>query len=139
MQYGRSRIVCLWNRRTWMPPARSPACRWSGCATAVSLASFVAPRFAIVTTLPCSIVPIERLVARYGMADRCTVRASGVPVLALEDPDSGAFARITAEIEAAIRDDRAEAIILGCAGMADLAQRLSDTFGLPSSMASARQ
>lgn len=101
------------------------------CEAAVSLASFVAPRFSIVTTLPRSIVPIEHLVARYGMAGRCTVRASGVPVLALEDPNSGAFERITAEIAAAVRNDRAEAIILGCAGMAELARTLSGRFGLP--------
>ena len=39
--------------------------------------------------------------------------------------------RIAAEIDAAIRDDRAEAIVLGCAGMADLAGDLSAEFGVP--------
>ena len=34
-------------------------------------------------------------------------------------------------IEAAIREDRSDAIVLGCAGMTDLTQRLSKEFGLP--------
>ena len=45
--------------------------------------------------------------------------------------ERSASARISAEIEAAMREDRAEAIVLGCAGMADLAARLSARHGLP--------
>jgi allantoin racemase len=59
------------------------------------------------------------------------VRAVEVPVLALEDPATGARARIAAEIERAKCDDRAEAIVLGCAGMAGLAADLSTRCGLP--------
>jgi allantoin racemase len=39
--------------------------------------------------------------------------------------------RIGAEIELAKQQDRAEAIVLGCAGMADLTARLSERHGLP--------
>jgi allantoin racemase len=35
------------------------------------------------------------------------------------------------EIATAIREDKAEAIVLGCAGMADLAAQLSAEFGVP--------
>ena len=52
-------------------------------------------------------------------------------MLALEDKDSDARGRIEAEIEAAKHHDRAEAIVLGCAGMADLAAKLSVRHGLP--------
>jgi allantoin racemase len=52
-------------------------------------------------------------------------------VLALEDPGSSAYARINDEVRAALLDDRAEAIVLGCAGMTDLAQRLSQAHGIP--------
>jgi allantoin racemase len=52
-------------------------------------------------------------------------------VLELENPRSDARRRIAAEVEAAIREDRAEAIVLGCAGMADLAEDLSAEYGLP--------
>jgi allantoin racemase len=52
-------------------------------------------------------------------------------VLDLEAPHSDSRRRIAIEIEAAIRHDRAEAIVLGCAGMADLAADFSAGFGLP--------
>jgi len=59
------------------------------------------------------------------------VRASEVPVLELENPHSDAREKITEEIRKAITEDHAEAIVLGCAGMTDLAQSLSDELGLP--------
>lgn len=99
---------------------------------AFHMASLVAGRFSVVTTLSRSIPAIEANLVRYGLAARCArVRASEVPVLALEDPGSGAAAAISAEIGRAIDEDRAEAIVLGCAGMADLARSLSDRHGLP--------
>ena len=39
--------------------------------------------------------------------------------------------RIEAEIRLALEEDGAEAIVLGCSGMANLAKRLTDRFGLP--------
>jgi allantoin racemase len=59
---------------------------------------------------------------------RPDVLASVVP---LDDPSSDAAAQIGAEIEFAKQEERAEVIVLGCAGMADLAARLSERHGLP--------
>ena len=101
------------------------------CEAAVATASFIAQRFSVVTTLERSRVPIEALVQRYGAAARCKVRAADIPVLSLEDAASDAQAKLRREIAAAIADDRAEAVILGCAGMADLAALLSQEFALP--------
>jgi len=99
---------------------------------AFHVASLVAGRFSVVTTLGRSIPAIELNLLKYGLASRCArVRAAEVPVLALEDPASDARARIEAEIEAALREDRAEAIVLGCAGMVDLAADLSRCHALP--------
>jgi allantoin racemase len=99
---------------------------------AFHLASLVAHRFAVVTTLSRSIPAIETNLMKYGLASRCAkVRACEVPVLALDDPASNASAQISAEIERARHEDRAEAIVLGCAGMADLAARLTEQHGLP--------
>jgi allantoin racemase len=99
---------------------------------AFHLASLVAHRFAVVTTLSRSIPAIETNLVKYGLASRCAkVRACEVPVLALDDPASNASAQISAEIERARREDRAEAIVLGCAGMAELAARLTEQHGLP--------
>lgn len=99
---------------------------------AFHMASMVAGKFSVVTTLSRSIPAIEHNLVRYGLATRCArVRASDVPVLDLETNSGDARARINAEIGRAIEEDRAEAIVLGCAGMADLAAALSDEHGLP--------
>nr|WP_316656964.1 aspartate/glutamate racemase family protein [uncultured Gellertiella sp.] len=95
-------------------------------------ASFLACKFSVVTTLRRSVPSIEANLDRYGLSARCArVRASEVPVLELEEKHPVAMKKITDEIEAAIRDDQAEAIVLGCAGMADLAGELSRRYGLP--------
>ena len=96
------------------------------------LASMLANKFSVVTTLSRSVPAIEHNLVRYGLAARCArVRASDIPVLDLERGDGAARARIAAEIRAAIDEDRAEAIVLGCAGMTDFAASLSAEFGLP--------
>ena len=101
------------------------------CEAGVSAAAFVAQRFTIVTTMERSRQPLEHLVHRYGMSRRCNVRAADIPVLSLEDPSSNAKTRLRAEIAAALVEDRAEAIVLGCAGMADLVSDLRAEFGIP--------
>ncbi|MER8433955.1 aspartate/glutamate racemase family protein [Mesorhizobium caraganae] len=101
------------------------------CEAALSVASYIAQRFTVVTTTERSRVPVEGLVQRYGMAGRARVRAADIPVLSLEDTTSGAVEKLRAEIARAIEEDRAEAIVLGCAGMADLAHQLQDEFDLP--------
>ncbi|MES0022636.1 MULTISPECIES: aspartate/glutamate racemase family protein [unclassified Mesorhizobium] len=101
------------------------------CEAALSVASYIAQRFTVVTTTERSRVPVEGLVQRYGMAGRARVRAADIPVLSLEDAASGAVEKLRAEIARAIAQDRAEAIVLGCAGMADLAHRLQQEFDLP--------
>lgn len=95
-------------------------------------ATFVAGRFSVVTTLARSIPAIEHNLTKYGLASRCArVRASEVPVLELEVPGSNASEKISAEIERALAEDGADGIVLGCAGMADLAGRLSNRHGVP--------
>jgi allantoin racemase len=99
---------------------------------AFHLASMVSGKFSVVTTLARSVPAIEHNLAKYGLASRCArVRSSEVPVLDLELPGSDARRKISAEIARAIAEDRAEAIVLGCAGMADLANSLSQEHGLP--------
>jgi len=52
-------------------------------------------------------------------------------VLALEEPGSDARLLIELEIERALVEDGAEAIVLGCAGMTDLARDLGQKAGVP--------
>lgn len=101
------------------------------CEAAMQTAGLLAGRFAVVTTLARSVPALERLAQRYGMAGRCTIRAAGVPVLALEDPASGAVDRVRDGIRRAVEQDGAECIVLGCAGMADLARTLAADTGVP--------
>jgi allantoin racemase len=99
---------------------------------AFHLATLIAHRFSVVTTLSRSIAPIEGNLMKYGLDRRCArVRACEVPVLALDDPASGARAKLSAEIERAKAEEDAEAIVLGCAGMAELAAALAREHQLP--------
>ena len=99
---------------------------------AFHMASLVAAKFSVVTTLSRSIAPIEHNLMKYGLGARCArVRAADVPVLALEEPGSGARRIIAKEIERALSEDGAEAIVLGCAGMTDLARDLEKEAGIP--------
>jgi allantoin racemase len=99
---------------------------------AFHIASLIAGKFSVVTTLARSIPAIEHNLVRYGLAARCArVRASEVPVLALEEPGSMARAKLSAEIARAVAEDGCEAIVLGCAGMAGLSQSLAAEHGLP--------
>ncbi len=99
---------------------------------AFHMASLVAGRFSVVTTLTRSIPSLQYNLLKYGLAPRCaSVRASGIGVLELESDPRTAEDRISVEIEEAIRLDGAEAIVLGCAGMAGLASKLSQKHNLP--------
>ena len=102
------------------------------CAAAMHTASLLANSFSIVTPLRRSIPALEELTVKYGMSRKChRIRATEVPVLELENPDSEATKLIRVEIQKALDDDRSEAIVLGCAGMVDLAAKLSEEFGVP--------
>lgn len=99
---------------------------------AFHMASLVAGTFGVVTTLARSVPAIQHNLKRYGLMERCArVRSSEVAVLELEEPGSDASARILEEMRRSLAEDRAEAIVLGCAGMADLAGRLSREVGVP--------
>lgn len=99
---------------------------------AFHMASLIAGKFSVVTTLARSVPAIEHNLVRYGLMSRCAkVRASDVAVLELEVPGSAARGRISREIDHAIHEDNAEAIVLGCAGMTDLAHQLTAEHGLP--------
>jgi allantoin racemase len=99
---------------------------------AMRAASFIALHFSIVTTLSRTRVIAERLVRNYGMEHACRkVRAVDVAVLDLDKPESNVRALLLRECRAALDHDDIGAIVLGCAGMADLARDLSAELGIP--------
>lgn len=99
---------------------------------AMHAASFVATGFSIVTTLERTCIIAQHLVERYGMTPFCRrIRAIDLPVLSLETMNGTAESLILQECRAALRTDRCGAIVLGCAGMADLALQLRTELGVP--------
>jgi allantoin racemase len=102
------------------------------CEAAMHAASMIATGFSVVTTLHRAVPLIEDLALRYGMDRRCRrVRAADIPVLALEELGSNARQKVLDEITRAVAEDRCEAVILGCAGMADLTAWLTKESGVP--------
>ncbi|MFT4041657.1 MAG: aspartate/glutamate racemase family protein [Gordonia sp. (in: high G+C Gram-positive bacteria)] len=98
---------------------------------AMHLAAPLGRGFSIVTTLSRTIGRAQDLVEHYGFHRTCRgIHACEIPVLELEsNPD-------TAEILAkacreALATDGSDAIVLGCAGMADLAVWMSTEIGAP--------
>lgn len=95
-------------------------------------ATLVATGFSIVTTLARTCVIAEHLLLQYGFERRCRgIHATDIAVLELDDPGSRAFDRILACAEHALVADRSGAIVLGCAGMADLCHALQQRLGVP--------
>jgi allantoin racemase len=99
---------------------------------AMRAASFVAIHFSVVTTLSRTRVIAEHLVRNYGMAQACRkVRAVDVAVLDLDKPEANVRGLLLRECREALDQDGIGAIVLGCAGMADLAHDLSMELGIP--------
>jgi len=99
---------------------------------AMHLATLLGRGFSVVTTLGRTRGRAEELAQRYGFGTHCrAVRACELPVLDLDRPGSEAEQRVLAECRTAIAVDDADVIVLGCAGMADMAARLSRSLGVP--------
>jgi allantoin racemase len=99
---------------------------------AMHAACYLSTGFSVVTTLKRTVVIAEHLVDKYGVRRHCRrVRASEVAVLELENPQSDAYRTILAECRRALAEDDSGAIVLGCAGMADLCDRLTGELGVP--------
>ena len=99
---------------------------------AVMAAALVAARFAIITLPPRTIPHAERVLRETGLAARATpVRAIALDVLDLEFALAEAEAAFAEAAARAIRDDGAEAIVLGCAGLGPLVEPLRAALGVP--------
>lgn len=84
-------------------------------------------RFSVVTTLAASVPVLEGNIAGFGLTGRCArVRASGVPVLDFETTPDTAIPRVLEEAHRALAEDEISAVVLGCAGMVDVAAHAPD-------------
>lgn len=103
-----------------------------GIGQAAFHAAMIYGRFSVITTLPVSIPVIEDNIIRYGMTKACAnVHASGLPVLSLESDPGTARPRLQDCALLAAKDDRADALVLGCAGMSAFGAAMTEVSGLP--------
>lgn len=99
---------------------------------AASTAMYLGRSYSVVTTLDRTVPLIEDRLIVAGLHDRCaSVRSSGMSVLELESEPDRAIEAIVAEAKRAVEEDRAEVIVLGCGGMAELKDRVVERCGVP--------
>jgi len=102
------------------------------CEAAAHTAMLIARSFSVVTTLQRSVPAIEDRLKLAGLLDRCaSVRASGMSTLEVDADPQKAVRGIVDQARIAVRRDHAEAICLGCAGMAGLEQAITAELGVP--------
>jgi allantoin racemase len=89
-------------------------------------------RFSILDALHREWPQMIDLVHRYGMKDRCaSIRTLGMTVLETETKTGNVLHRLLEEARKAIEQDRAEVIVLGCAGMSGLDKEMEKSLGVP--------
>jgi allantoin racemase len=99
---------------------------------ALTLAGFVAARFSIVTIMPRIRLMLEELVHRVGVEHKiASIRTPNLCVLDFQRDFEGCKEVLIREARDTIEKDYAEAIILGCAGMAGFAEQVQQAVGVP--------
>lgn len=98
---------------------------------AMHMASHLGRGFSVVTTLKRTIGRAADLAEHYGMQRFCYgIHACEIPVLELDtDPDARKI--ITEACRDAVESDGSDAVVLGCAGMADMCAEISSELGVP--------
>ena len=98
---------------------------------AYHMAALLGAPFSVVTTLPVSVPVLEENLTSYGFGPLCRrIRPSGLAVLEVEAAQPPALARLAEELAMAEAEDGIATAILGCAGMAPLAEGLQAASGL---------
>ena len=98
---------------------------------ALQVGCLIAHRFAVITMPARTIAHSERVVRSLGLEHRCTVAAVEVAVHDLEAGSAHLVEVFAARARRAIEEEGAEAIVLGCAGLADLVDPLAAELGVP--------
>ena len=98
---------------------------------ALQTACLVAHRFVVVTLPARTVAHSDRVVRALGLQHRCSVVAVDVPVAELVGGSTHLLERFTEAARTAIAEDGAEAVVLGCAGLADLVGPLSRALRVP--------
>jgi allantoin racemase len=100
--------------------------------SAMLMSTLVAHRFSLISLFPRDKILLEELLQRYGMEKHCaSIRVTGLSVLECEQAPEKADQAMKEAGRAAVREDGAEALVLGCAGMAGFARELQAELKVP--------
>nr|WP_289306490.1 aspartate/glutamate racemase family protein [Acinetobacter cumulans] len=99
---------------------------------AFHVATLISTKFSIVTTLPRTKIIAEHLLHQYGFAGDCAqIRCIDLPVLALEYDKETAYQKLLESCREAKAQDGIGSIVLGCGGMAEMAEQVSAVLDIP--------
>ena len=99
---------------------------------AMRMASFVSDGFTIISMPSHALPGMERLVQAYDMKGKCRrIRMLDMPILDLEDDASNSKRLVVQACRAALEEDRSDCVLLGCAGLSDVAADISKQIGAP--------
>jgi allantoin racemase len=91
----------------------------------------VAHRFTVITLPVRTIAMSDRVVRHLGLGHRCTVRGVELGVGELHGGGARVVELMIAESLRALAEDDAEAIVLGCAGLAGVVEAIEAACGVP--------
>ncbi|WP_106744228.1 aspartate/glutamate racemase family protein [Yoonia maritima] len=98
---------------------------------AYTMAVLLGQGFSVVTSTDVSIPVIEENIEALGFSKNCkSIRASGLPVLTIEEASEDTCDTLSKEILATKHEDGSTTVILGCAGMAALHKKLEANTGM---------
>lgn len=99
---------------------------------AITYAKMLGTSFSIVTVLPATRKMNEQRVRFFGAERHCvSIRPSCVGVLEFRDEPERGIKALFEQSELAVKEDGAEAIVLGCAGFAAIARDFSNKLKVP--------
>ena len=100
--------------------------------SAIAAAKMIAPYFSVVSVLDRSVKVTADVVNAYGAAPFCrSIRSTGLSVLDFgKDPKRG-LAALGEQSRLAWAVDKAECVLLGCAGFVDFVEELQRELGVP--------
>ena len=102
------------------------------CQASLAIASTLGQKFSVVTALKSMTPLFHDLVRKYGYSTNfASVRSIEVPVLDLEKRWNEMKEALAREGRAAIEQDGADVIVLGCTGMIGMAKELQETLKVP--------
>ncbi|CUH80507.1 aspartate/glutamate racemase family protein [Tropicibacter naphthalenivorans] len=123
---GAEAIIIACFDDTALPQARAlAACPVIGIGQAAyHMAALASDHFSVVTTMGVAVPILQSNVQAYGLGGQLAkVRASEVPVLALEQDPDAATSRVLDEVVAAETEDQVQTVALGCGGMTEISAR----------------